>query len=698
MAEHKLIIRHPASETPNRALPDGAFTGNGDVTVVLGGSADRIRLHIGKADFWKADGLVYTEHKGGLAPLCTADIFLPHLAYASYEAVQDMDKAGISLSLTDGRLSAMLRVTVCAGSNTILLELERTHPIVSASLSLCPVEGCEAVCEKGKDGDIDYVIRSFDTAGCRFPTHGICTVRCISRRVAEGRERILWAMTVCTNHDSAAYKVQAIERVRSLDADSCRKLKAEHDRWWTQFWSKSGVQLPDSILETYWYAGLYAVACCARNRKFPPGLWGAYATADGMNWFGDYHLNYNYEAAFYALTTCNHTELLEGYMAPLKEYLPIACRFAKEYLGVNGAYFPVGIGPLGLETDYRPDTKEHGHLFLGQKSNASYAAVIPMLHWYGTRDKAFAKREYYDYLLAVAAFWESYLVFEDGAFQSYNDSFHEVSWWSGPDYQPEGHDDKNPIISACLIRMLMKMVIDISQELGENEDKIPRWQKILDHAPAVETFMRQGKPVLRGKADSEQLDELTIECMYPISQIGKYSTQELFRAAENSHRQLAIWDSENRFCSYYPAAARLEYPAGEIVAHLHETIEKRAMPNGMFRFVGGGLENCSAVPNTINEMLLQSYEDIVRIFPVWDRSRDASFHGLRANGAFVVDACLKSGKIRAEIVSEQGRMLTIEAPDVGYSIVTGEGTRIPLCERFTTVKTVPGEHLAVLPD
>lgn len=123
-------------------------------------------------------------------------------------------------------------------------------------------------------------------------------------------------------------------------------------------------------------------------------------------------------------------------------------------------------------------------------------------------------------------------------------------------------------------------------------------------------------------------------------------------------------------------------------------IEKHALPSGMFRF-GGGLENSTAIPVTVNEMLLQSYEDIIRFFPVWDRKKDASFHGLRANGAFVVDATLKGGKIRAELLSEQGRPLTIEAPGDGYVLVTGDGKETSLTEKFTTVETKKGERITI---
>ena len=483
MSKHVFTISSPAQKTPSTALPDGAITGNGDVTAVLAGTADRIRLYIGKADFWKADGRVYVPELGGLAPLGLVEILLPHLAYADYRAEQNVDEAFIRLHLQEGKLSADLTVTVCAEDNTVLLELERTHPVLSASISLLPLEGSGATVSLGREEDVRYSIRGFEDPEFRFPCYGICALREVSRCVRNGRERILWAITVCTNHDSAAYKAQAIEKAASLDEADCARLLAGHAAWWTNFWSKSGVELPDKELERYWYGSLYAIACCARNKKFPPGLWGAYSTADGMGWFGDYHLNYNYEAPFYPLTVCNHTELMECYATPLNDFLPQAKRFAKEYLGVSGSYFPVGIGPLGMETDYRPDTKEHGHLFLGQKSNGSYAAVIPMMHWYGTRDTEFARREYYPFLLSVAQFWENYLVFEDGAYHIYNDALNECGWYSGPDYMPQGHDDKDPIVSQGLVRMLMKLMIDLSTELGENGEKIPVWQHILDHLP-----------------------------------------------------------------------------------------------------------------------------------------------------------------------------------------------------------------------
>ena len=127
-------------------------------------------------------------------------------------------------------------------------------------------------------------------------------------------------------------------------------------------------------------------------------------------------------------------------------------------------------------------------------------------------------------------------------------------------------------------------------------------------------------------------------------------------------------------------------------------IEKYGMPNGNFSFFGGGLENNSAIPGTLNEMLMQSYEGVIRLFPAWDHSQDAKFHGLRAFGAFLIDGTLKDGTIYAEILSEQGIPLTVEAPGNGYVLIMGDGSRLPVSDTTITVSTKKGETIVLTKD
>jgi hypothetical protein len=68
-------------------------------------------------------------------------------------------------------------------------------------------------------------------------------------------------------------------------------------------------------------------------------------------------------------------------------------------------------------------------------------------------------------------------------------------------------------------------------------------------------------------------------------------------------------------------------------------------------------------------MLCSGHQDVLRLFPVWNRSRDASFHQIRVEGAFLVSAKLKNGEIGdVTIFSEQGRELNLLNPWKGRGI------------------------------
>jgi len=93
-------------------------------------------------------------------------------------------------------------------------------------------------------------------------------------------------------------------------------------------------------------------------------------------------------------------------------------------------------------------------------------------------------------------------------------------------------------------------------------------------------------------------------------------------------------------------------------------------------------------------MLLESFEGIIRLFPCWDRSDNASFKGLRAFGAFVIDGSLDESGISARILSEKGRLLRLEKPGEGYTAVTGNKKYV-LTEDVTDIPTSPGDVITV---
>ena len=80
---------------------------------------------------------------------------------------------------------------------------------------------------------------------------------------------------------------------------------------------------------------------------------------------------------------------------------------------------------------------------------------------------------------------------------------------------------------------------------------------------------------------------------------------------------------------------------------------------------GGGLEQAGAAV-AVDELLLQSHEGFLVLFPAWERGDSAaSFTTLRARGAFLVSAAIDaSGEVLpgVEIRSEAGAVCSIVAP------------------------------------
>jgi alpha-L-fucosidase 2 len=79
------------------------------------------------------------------------------------------------------------------------------------------------------------------------------------------------------------------------------------------------------------------------------------------------------------------------------------------------------------------------------------------------------------------------------------------------------------------------------------------------------------------------------------------------------------------------------------------------------------LEGNFAFAAAVQEMLLQSHAEIVRVFPaVPEGWRDASFDSLRTYGAFLVSAKKKDGKVvEIRVTSEKGGKLRLENPFPG---------------------------------
>ncbi|MCX6877814.1 MAG: hypothetical protein NTW21_28985 [Verrucomicrobia bacterium] len=570
--------------------------------------------------------------------------------------------------------------------------------------------GCAAVPEPPDEASVERTPQ-VQRAARRFardvaiPSAAACAVRLVDGKLPDftlepGRPLVL-AVAVRSEFKDPGYLEAVTRRVEQATPEDIAAVRTRHLGWWREYWGRSTVELDDPVIEQRYYLSHYVMGSCSRDPKFPPNIFG-WITTDRPEWQGDYHLNYNHMAPFYGLYSSNRLEQALPYHAPLLDFLERGRFYARSILGIRGVYLPVGIGPLGLETnrviaERRPQIGEHNRhvegegYFMGQKSNAAYALVNVAQHWYATYDPDYG-RTLYPLVLAVADFWEDYLKFEGGRHVIYSDSIHEGS---GPDF--------NPVLSLGLVRNAFALALDMSRELGVDAGRHPRWQHILEHLSDYPVQQRDGKTVFRYSEKGMDWcweNTLGIQHIYPAAAIGLDSTPKLLEISRDTITALGRWGDQNGMNSFYPAAVRVGYDPDIIWNKLGEVVRTLGAPNGFTRGNPHGIENCSIVPNTINEMMLLSHEGVLRLFRVWPRGHNGRFSHLRARGAFLVSAAITKGVVSpVTVLSERGRDLVIENPWPGRAVVVtrnGRQAETVTGERLK-LKTAVGEALALTP-
>ncbi|MGN0521422.1 MAG: glycosyl hydrolase family 95 catalytic domain-containing protein [Eubacterium sp.] len=657
--KHTVIITTPPQRSGKYSIPDGALAGNGDMSVILANSASGMRVYIAKCDLWMANE--YRDAYGGIKPLGYVDFDIPERLYKNYYVEQRMDSAELFCRFADAADFIEFNIFVCAEKNDIFFEVSASNDDLICKPNFTVLKCNADEINEYTKSDTHIITRAFENDSLAFA----CRASAGIREFAPNK----YVLCASTNFDSETFEADTLEHLISFNENTYDNEKKLHTQWWEQFYAKSSFEISDEELELNWYACQYHLAICARNEKFPPGIYGNFITTENVNWHGDYHLNYNYEAPFYAACSSNHTELTDCYFAPLEDFIPRGREYAKKCLNCNGVYYPVGLLPKGLFSEYCDIPEKYEKMFLGQKSNAAYAAVIMVMRWNSTRDTDFAKEHIYPFLKEVGNFWEDYLKFENGRYVIYNDAIHEVPYYIDNfnpfTYRKHIHA-KNSLLSLGLVRMVFKTLLDISRAIDIDSDKREKWQHILEHISDYPTFRKKFKKVFRYTEKGMAWNNgnfLCLQHIYPAGQINFREDKKMLEISRNTFFMNDRWCDDNATNSIFPCAARLGIKPSLIIKKLKLNYDKFQLPNLLMLHGGGCLENCSLTAATLNEMALQSYDGIIRIFPDWDKTVSCSFKNLRADGAFLVSAKIEGSNITdIEIFSEQGGKAVLENP------------------------------------
>jgi alpha-L-fucosidase 2 len=485
------------------------------------------------------------------------------------------------------------------------------------------------------------------------------------------------ALAAVTDRNTNNFLAAAQLQCQQADGSTMNSLFQEHNQWWSNFWSKSFIQIGDQLIQNNWYASLYLLACCSKSNCPPPGLWGNFISSTGMYWEGDYTLDYNVQATFWVAYACNHAELADNYDQLLLDHISRGQATAQHY-GYQGIYFYAHLIPS-------PGWSDDGYTFWSQKSDALFAAVNCAMRWRYLRDTNYAAR-IYPYMKGVSDFWDNYLVLSNNVYVDFNDAVAE-SWSTS---------DMNPATTLAFIQLVYPALIDMSQVLNVDASRRAKWNDIvarlspLPIVPATSigslnalgpNYVTPGMNVIRDAASgtafptpmvavykdhqtrSSSAGMNSTQTIFPGWNIGLESDPATLAAAKNTVYLAAEWYDGNDGCTFYPSAAAVGYNPTEILSNLDAAIIYHASPNFMFSFGGGGTEDYSIVPCALANMFLQSHQTNLHIFPNWPANQNARFGNLNACGGFLVSSAMTNGLIPyVQITSTAGQQLRLVNP------------------------------------
>ena len=521
------------------------------------------------------------------------------------------------------------------------------------------------------------------------------------------------ALAAVTDRNTNSFMAAAQQQSQGANATSMNSLYQSHNQWWSNFWSKSFVQISDQLVQSEWYASLYLLACSSRSNCPPPGLWGNYITSTGMYWEGDYTLDYNVQATFWCALACNHPELTDNYDLLLLDHISRGQAIAQHW-GYQGIYIYTHLIPF-------PGWSDDGYTFWSQKSGALFAAVNCAMRWRYTLDTNYAARVY-PYIKGVSDFWDNYLALSNNRYVDNTDAAAESGYTT----------DANPATTLAFIQLVYPALIQMSQVLNVDASRRAKWSDIvarltpltivsansISSLAALTNYVTSGMNVIRDTSSGTDFPTPMValyqdhqargssagmnstQTIFPGWEIGLESDSTTLAAASNTVYLAAEWYDDNDCSTFYPSAAAIGYDPSQILANLDAAITYHSYPNFMFAFGGGGTENYSIVPCALSYMFLQSYQTNLHIFPNWPANQNAAFGNLNACGGFLVASAMTNGLIPyVQITSTAGQQLRLLNPWPGqtFQIVSTANPTTQFSGSTFTYQTQVGEVLTLTP-
>ncbi|MES2652006.1 MAG: DUF5703 domain-containing protein [Bacteroidota bacterium] len=472
-----------------------------------------------------------------------------------------------------------------------------------------------------------------------------------------------------------------------------------HTKWWANFWSKSSISIPDQLVEKQYYLEQYKLGSVAR-KDAPAITLQAVWTADNGSlppWKGDFHNDLNTQLSYWPTYTSNHLAEGKTFTDWLWKVKGESEKYTKAYFGVKGLNIPGVVTlsgyPMGGWVQYSMSP-----------TVGAWCSQHFYWQWKYSMNKQFLTEQAYPYITQSATFLENITFVKDGirmlplsSSPEYNDN--DIKAWF----------KKWSNFDLGLAKFLFRAAKEVSIAKGDKKGAM-HWQSITDQLPDYEVN-ETGFTIAPGQnLNSSHRHMSQYMAIYPLALLD-YNKPEDKTRIDNSYQQIES-KGTRAWCGYsFSWMASLyarAYQADKALKQLQIFATNFCSPNSFhlngdqkggehsgFTYRPFTLEGNFAFAQGVNELLLQSREGYIEVFPSLPSTwKDCAFKDLRTEGAFLIRANYKNGKTdRIQVLAEEGGVLAIKLPKGNFSL---GGKEIKLVNGIFKINTKKGEKLSFI--
>ncbi len=422
------------------------------------------------------------------------------------------------------------------------------------------------------------------------------------------------------SYPGATAAARAVEVAKKAEKSGLAAVEERHRAWWHAYYPRSFLSVPDARIESFYWIQMYKMGSAVRKKGplldlmgpwFRPTVWPAI-------WW-----NLNIQLSYWPFYVSNHIESAETLSDAVWDH--------RDALAKNAGKYQADSYAIGRASG--PDCRS---AVGSEAGNLPWVMHNLWMQYRSTMDDRFLADRLFPLMKGSFRYLRHILVRQpDGKLA--------MPATASPEYTLAV---ENCTYTMACLRWTAAALIAADARLKTNDPVIAECRDVLDNLvpyeidPASGFMVGKGMPFVKTHRHWSHL--------FPIYPFHEYVWENPLQQPV-IERSIKNWtDKPGGFAGYSWLGAASMMAAGgkgdEALDYLHIFLKKSPLPNTLYVESGPVIETPLAFARCVQELLMTSHGDCIRIFPgTPSKWAEASFSTFRAEGAFLVSARREGG-------------------------------------------------------